>query len=123
MLPRTPRSPLCAILAIACALLVFPMAADAADPAGVTITACKNDALTLAGKVALSGKSARKARGAVLQMRFQVLSLFGLPHLAEWKTVGKKTRASGQEVFTGLGADNWLGVLQFRYTKGSRTVL
>src|SRR5690242_89011 len=56
-------------------------------------------------------------------MRFQLMSLFGLPHVAEWKTVGKKRRASGQQVFTGLGADNWIGVLSFRYKKGSRTVL
>ena len=111
------------ILATTVALLAFPIAASAADPASVTITSCTSDAVTLAGKVALTGSSARKARGAVLQMRFQALALFGFPHAGQWKTIGKKTRASGQEAFTGLSADHWIGFLEFRYKKRSRTVV
>src|SRR6476661_6626153 len=126
MLTRAIRTtPLRSILVIA-ALVAFAVpspAAAATSPAGVTISACRADSLTLAGKVKLTGTAARKARGAVLQMRFQALALFGLPRAGQWRTIGKKTAGSGQEVFTGLGADNWLGVLSWRFKKGSRTVL
>jgi hypothetical protein len=56
-------------------------------------------------------------------VRFQALPLFGLPHVAGWKTVGKRTKASSQEVFPGLAADNWVGVMSWRFKKGRKTVL
>jgi hypothetical protein len=105
------------------ALLVLPSAAHAAAPAVATISACGRDNIAVAGKVSLTGRSARKARGAVLQVRFQALPLFGLPHSADWKTVGKKTKASSQELFPGLPADNWVGVMSWRFKKGRKTVL
>jgi hypothetical protein len=101
----------------------LPAAAHAAGPAAVTISACKSDAITVAGKVALSGGSARKARGATLEMRFQALALFGLPHSGQWRSAGKKTRAIAQQDFTGLPADSWIGLMSWRFKKGSRTVL
>lgn len=103
--------------------LALPAVASAADPGTATIIACKGDSLTVAGRVALSGSAARRVRGAVLQMRFQAYDLFGLPHSAAWKPVGKKRRASGQQSFSGLPAGNWVGVLSWRYKKGRRTVL
>jgi hypothetical protein len=124
-MPSRERHRLAVRLALALALLVviLPAAASAADPAASTITACKADTVTVAGKVALSGAAARRARGAVLQMRFQALALFGLPHSGNWTALGKKLRESGQQTFSGLPADNWIGVLSWRYKKGSRTVL
>ena len=111
------------ILALSVVALAGPAAARAADPAAATITTCKADSLTVAGKVKLTGAAARKARGAVLQMRFQALGLFGFPQSGPWHIVGKKTKASGQETLGGLGADNWVGLLSWRFKKGSRTVL
>lgn len=104
------------------AALGAPAAATAA-PAAATISACRSDSVTVAGKVALSGKSARRARGATLELRFQALPLFGLPRSGDWKKSGKKTRASSQEVFGGLGADSWVGVMSWRYKKARKTVL
>ena len=98
-------------------------ATAAADPGTVTITSCKNDGMTVAGKVVVTGNDARKVRGAVLQMRFDAFSLFGLPQTGTWRAAGKKTRASGQQAFSGLGADNWIGVLEWRYKKGRKTVM
>lgn len=105
------------------ALVALPAAAQAADPATATISACGGDSLTVAGKVALSRSAARRARGATLQLRFQALALFGLPHSGEWKSVGKKTKAATQEAFPGLAADSWVGVMSWRFKRGSRTVL
>lgn len=110
------------IVTIAAVSFALPGVANARDVAS-TITACKADRVTVAGKITLSGDSARKARGAVLQMRFQAMPLFGLPRAGEWRTAGKKLRASGQQEFTSLGADNWIGVMSWRYRRGSRTVL
>ncbi|MEA2492622.1 MAG: hypothetical protein QOJ29_533 [Thermoleophilaceae bacterium] len=104
------------------AVAAMPAVARAGD-AAATITACKADRLTVAGRITLGKKSASKARGAKLQMRFQALALFGLPRPGNWRDVGKKTRASGEQEFTGLGADNWVGVLSWRYKRGSKTVL
>jgi hypothetical protein len=55
-------------------------------------------------------------------MRFQALPLFGLPRSADWKSVGKKTRASAEQTFPGLPADSWVGVMSWRFKTGSRTV-
>lgn len=98
-------------------------AVAAAAPAAATISACRSDSITVAGKVSLSGRPARRARGATLELRFQALPLFGLPRSAAWKKTGKKTRASSQEVFAGLNADSWVGVMSWRYKKGRKTVL
>src|SRR3954447_5225529 len=106
-----------AITVLAVLALALPGVAQAAGPAGVTISSCKLDRMTVTGKVALTRKSARKARGALLQMRFQALSLFGLPRVGDWRDVGKKTRASSQQEFTGLSTDNWLGVMNWRFKK------
>jgi hypothetical protein len=111
------------MLAMVLVALAAPGAARAADPAQSTISACNPDNLTVVGKIKLTGKDARKARGAVLQIRFQALGLFGFPRSGEWRTVGKKTKASGQEVIGGLAADNWIGVLSWRFKRGSKTVL
>ncbi|MEA2483092.1 MAG: hypothetical protein QOC55_1039, partial [Thermoleophilaceae bacterium] len=108
---------------LAALALVLPAAANAADPAAATITACSADHLTLAGKVALKGAAAHKARGAQLQMRFQALALFGLPQLGAWRDIGKKTSGSAQQDFTALAADNWIGLVSWRFKKGSRTVV
>lgn len=102
--------------------LALPAAAQA-DPAATTITACNGDHMTVAGKVALKGPAARKARGAVLQLRFQALALFGLPQSAGWQVVGNRTKGSGQQAFSGLSFDNWIGLMSWRFVKGSRTVL
>src|SRR4051812_39383987 len=121
MLPRgTRRTALSMLLVLVAAL---PATADAADPAAATISACGRDSISVAGKVSLSGRSARKARGATLQMRFTALPLFGLPRSGAWRSSGKKTKASSQEAFPGLPADSWVGVLSWRYKNGSRTVL
>jgi hypothetical protein len=111
-----------ALILSALIALAAPAAAGAA-PAAATISACRSDSLTVAGKLALSGNPARRARGATLEVRFQALPLFGLPRSGEWKKSGKKTRASSQEVFAGLSADSWVGVMSWRYKKGRRTVL
>lgn len=121
-IPRNRRKLSSFVATIAVVLLAAPAAASARDAAS-TITACNPDSVVVAGKVTLSGKSARTARGASLQMRFQAMPLFGFPRTGQWRTVGKKLRASGQEAFSGLGADNWIGVLSWRYKRGSRTVL
>jgi hypothetical protein len=104
---------------LALTLLALPASAEGA----VTITACKSDSVTVAGKVKLSGSAARKAHGATLQLRFQALPLFGLPRSGQWRSAGRRTSGSGVDAFTGLGADNWIGVMSWRYTKGRRTVL
>jgi hypothetical protein len=103
--------------------LALPAVAHAADPAAATITDCQADHLTLAGKVARNGAAARKARGATLQMRFQALALFGLPQVGAWRDIGRKTSAAAQQDFAALPADNWIGYVNWRFKKGSRTVL
>ena len=109
-------------LLVACAALVMPAAA-LADTGAATISACKDDHLTVSGRVRATGADARKARGAKLQMRLQAMPLFGLPRAGKWRDLGKKRSASAQEAFSGLPADNWIGVLDWRFKKGSRTVL
>jgi hypothetical protein len=111
------------LAALASLALALPAAAQAADPAAATISSCKADNLTVAGKVRLSGSAARKARGATLEMRFQTLPLFGLPRSGSWRSSGKKTKASAHETFNGLGADNWVGVMSWRFKKGRKRVL
>src|SRR5436190_18061497 len=101
--------------------LALPAAAAAADPAAVTISACRGDSITVAGKLKLTGSAARKARGASLQLRFQALPLFGLPRFGQWRSAGKKRSGSGQEVFAGLGADNWVATMSWRFKKGRKT--
>ena len=104
--------------------LAIPAAANAAkSPGSATITSCKGDALTVAGRLKLTGKAARKVRGANLQMRFQAVALFGLPRASDWRDLGRKSKGSGQQVFTGLGFDNWVGVMSWRFKKGRRTVM
>ncbi|HEX6714856.1 MAG TPA: hypothetical protein VF066_15805, partial [Thermoleophilaceae bacterium] len=110
-------------LVLATLAAALPATAQAAAPAAATVSACGRDSISVAGKVSLSGRSARRARGATLQMRFQALALFGLPHSGAWKSVGKKTKASSREAFPGLPADNWVGVMSWRFKKASRTVL
>jgi hypothetical protein len=107
---------------VALVTCAVPAAARAADPAAVTISACKSDSVTVAGKLGLTGTAARKARGATLQMRFQAFPLFGLPRSGQWRSAGKRTSGSGQEAFRGLGADNWVGTMSWRFKKGSKTV-
>jgi hypothetical protein len=58
----------------------------------------------------------------MLQLRFQALALFGLPHSGQWRSAGKRTSGSGQEVFPGLPADSWVGVMSWRFKKGRKTV-
>jgi hypothetical protein len=106
-------------------LVVFALpsaAGAAARPAHATIADCKDDHMTVAGAVKLRGRAARRARGAVLQLRFRAMPLFGLPHSGAWRTLGKKTEGSAQEVFGGLGAETWSGVMSWRFKKGRRTV-
>jgi hypothetical protein len=106
------------ILAVA-----LPASAHAAGPAAATITFCKVDRMTVAGKVAVTGPTARKVRGAKLQLRFRAMPLFGLPRSVAWRDLGKKTKASGHQDFVALPADNWAGVLSWRFVKGRKTVL
>src|SRR5215217_5938088 len=100
-------------VALLALLLVVPAAADAAARGSVTVSACGSDNMTVAGKVKLSGKSARKVRGATLELRFQAMALFGLPRTGAWRSSGKKTGASGQDRFGALRADNWIGVMSW----------
>lgn len=79
--------------------------------------------MTVAGKVAVTGKDARKARGATLRMRFRALALFGLPEKGDWHVAGKRLNGSGRQTFSGLGFDSWAGVMDWRFLKGARTVL
>ncbi|MFL5896816.1 MAG: OmpL47-type beta-barrel domain-containing protein [Thermoleophilaceae bacterium] len=113
------RLPLVAALA---SLALTPAAAQAAHPAAATVTNCSADHMTVVGKVKLTGKAARKVRGASLQLQFQALPLFGLPQAGGWRDLGKKNGGSGQQAFTGLSADSWGGVVRWRFKKGSRTV-
>ena len=107
-----------ALILLVLVMLASPALADAAPAA--TITACRSDSLTVAGKVSLSSSAARRVRGRALELRFQALPLFGLPRIGAWKKSAKKT---GQEVFAGLNADSWVGVMNWRYKKGRKTVL
>jgi hypothetical protein len=111
-----------AAIVLALLVLVAPAAAKAAEPAAVTISSCKRDSVTVAGKVKLAGSTARNVRGATLQLRFQALALFGLPHSGDWRTAGKRASGSGQEAFPGLAADSWIGLMSWRFKKGRRTV-
>jgi hypothetical protein len=104
-------------------MLALAAPAQAAGPAAATITSCKLDGLTVAGEVAVTGSLAKKVRGANLQLRLQALPLFGLPRAVAWRDIGKKTKGSGRQVFAGLPADNWVGVLSWRFKKGAKTVL
>jgi hypothetical protein len=107
----------------AAVLLAMPVSAHAAGPAAATISACKGDRMTVAGKVSVTGKARSRVRGAALQIRFQAMPLFGLPKASDWRDLGKKTAGSGDQEFTGLFADNWAGVLSWRFMKGRKKVL
>ena len=102
--------------------LALPSGAQAGGSAAVTITSCKRDALTVAGKLAMTGSEARRVRGATLELRFQALPLFGLPRSAAWHAAGKRSAASSQEAFNGLAADDWVGVMSWRFKKARKTV-
>src|SRR4051794_22431518 len=91
---RMGRAVLVAVPILAVAL---PASAYAAGPAAATITSCKADRMTVAGKVGVAGTTARKVRGAKLQLRFRAMPLFGLPRSVAWRDVGKKTKASGHQ--------------------------
>ena len=104
-------------------LVVLALLCPARAHAAVTIAACKADSVTVAGALKLTGGAARRARGATLQLRFQALPLFGLPRSGAWRAAGKRTTGSGQESFVSLPADNWVGVMSWRFKRGSRTVL
>ena len=110
------------VLAVLASVCSVPGVAAAAGPAAVTITACKADSITVAGKVKMTGTAARKVRGAALQLRFHALPLFGLPRSGQWHDSGKKSKASGQETFNTLPADSWVGVMSWRFKKGRKTV-
>src|SRR4051794_41117073 len=111
-----------ALTLAALALVASPSAIAASSPAAATVTGCQADHMTVLGKVKLTGRAARKARGANLQMQFQALPLFGIPRTGDWRDLGKKTSGSGQQVFTGLDSDSWAGLVRWRFKKGSRTV-
>jgi Bacterial Ig-like domain len=112
------------VIGFVAVLAIFATDANAASqPAHATLTGCDKDHVTVVGAVKLSGRDARRARGAVLQMRFRAMPLFGLPKSAATKTIGKKTKGSSQETFTGLGADSWVGVMSWSFKKGRKTVL
>src|SRR3954447_1444922 len=119
----TARARTAAALAALFAFVLIAPSAQAAGPASAVVIGCKDDHMTVVGAVKLTGKAKRKARGATLQMQFQALPLFGLPHPGQWRVLGKKTKGSGQENFTGLGADGWAGLLRWRFKRGSRTVV
>ena len=119
----TARARIATALAALAVLACAPAAHAASGPAAVTVTACKGDAMTLLARVKPTGKAARKARGAKLQMRFSVLPLFGLPQRGAWRDFGTKKTATGSQSFSSLGADSWIGVIAFRFRKGSKTVL
>jgi hypothetical protein len=110
------------LAAIPIVALTVPASA-AAGPAAATITSCKADRMTVAGRVTATGATARKVRGANLQLRFMAMPLFGLPRSVAWRDLGKKPKASGQQNFAALPADNWAGVLSWRFVKGRKTVL
>lgn len=112
-----------AALGVLPALVLACPAAAGAAPAAATITACKVDQMTVAGAVAVTGTAARKVRGAKLQMRFMAMPLFGLPRSVAWRDMGGRTKASGQQDFSALPADNWVGVLSWRFVKGRRAIL
>jgi hypothetical protein len=105
-------------------LLAVPSSASAARGAGAaTITSCGPDRLTVTGRVAVSRRSVRKVRRATLEVRFAAMPLFGLPRIEAWRALGRKTRASAEHQFSGLGADSWGGVMSWRFKRGSRTVM
>lgn len=113
--------------ATALALAVSAVAASPAHaapaPAAATVTDCKDDHLTVVGRVSLGGSAARKARGAALEIQFQALQLFGLPRTGDWHPAGKGTTGGGRESFTGLVAGGWTGLMHWRFRKGGRVVL
>jgi hypothetical protein len=105
---------------IAAAAFAAAPAQAAAPGAHTTVTGCSQaGALTVVGAVKMSG---RRLRGASLQMRFAAIPLFGLPQVGAWKTIGTKTKGSGQQTFSGLGADQWFGLMSWRFKKGRKTV-
>jgi len=57
-----------ALILLVLVMLASPALADAAPAA--TITACRSDSLTVAGKVSLSSSAARRVRGRALELRF-----------------------------------------------------
>ena len=111
------------VAALAVLALALPSVAAAAGPAAVTISACKDDRMTVDARLSVGGANARKVRGATLETRFQAMPLFGIPRAQPWKAVGRKRSFSGRQEFTGLGADSWAGVLSWRFKRGRRTVL
>lgn len=118
----TARARIATALAAFAVLACAPAAQAASGPAAVTVTACKGDAMALLGRVKPTGKAASKVRGAKLQIRFSALPLFGLPKRGAWRDLGTKRSGSGAQTFTGLASDSWIGVVSFRFRKGSRTV-
>src|SRR5437764_12446342 len=92
----------------------------AASPARAVVTGCKLDSFAVVGAVKMTGRGARAVRGAVLQLRFSAVPLFGIPQLGQWRTVGKKTSGSGKQTFAGLLAAQWYGVLSWLLRRCTR---
>jgi hypothetical protein len=96
-----------------------------------TISACKNDTLTVAMELAPSEKAAakkvrrrvlRKVRGASLKLRFDAMPLFGDAKRSEEVDLGKTTNGRRFEVFNELPASTYTGVVRYRFMKGKRAV-
>jgi hypothetical protein len=120
----TARARIATAAALALVALALPASAHAAaGPASLTVSSCGGDVMGLAGRVAAAGRSARRVRGARLQMRFQAMPLFGLPRTGAWRDMGAKKSATANQVFNQLGANSWIGVLSWRFKRGSKTVL
>lgn len=120
-------------MAAAAALVLAAVPAGAAEakhtkkkrslPAA-TIVTCDGDTFAVRASVRPPARKAMRSRvsGAVLELRFDAVPLFGELRRGSWVRAGRKPAAVRQRAFQGLPADVWRAAVRYRWRKGGRTV-
>jgi hypothetical protein len=72
--------------------------------------------------VAAIVRGSRKARGARLQLEFDVVPMFGDVRRTSWVDIGATNKASRSQRFKGLAANAWIGAVRYRFVKGGTVV-
>lgn len=106
------------VLLVALAWAPGASAKKVADPGNATISSCGGDSLRVAAVV----RGSKKARGARLQLEFDLVPLFGELRRSSWIDVGRVTKVSRSQRFKGLPANAWIGAVRYRFMKGSKVV-
>lgn len=136
MLPRLHMKILAPVLLAACLAVLPAQAAAKHKPQAfkevATISGCGGTSLTVAAELKPAAgqrnaparrRALRKVSGATLKMRFEAMPLVGAPRTSKEVSLGRGKGGRRFDRFTELPASTYRGVVRYRWTRGSRTVL